>query len=207
MCPAGSTHVMTTDPTRRQQSCRECDGSGMRAANAMALECGPRMRWLWNAGARYRPHLPSPPLDTVLEYTEAAALRYARTREKDANLRAGDLGDWARTFTDLLRHHLHTRPPPPGFRWPIFSEADAAALARLQRHYVISVTDKSAATFQLICPKYYTATVMADLTSNPQYYQPRTDAERNIRLAAANAAVAHLGLPISPSPAAAAAAT
>jgi hypothetical protein len=99
MCPAGSDHVMTTDPTRRQQS------------------CGHPPRWLRKAGARYRPHLPSPPLDTVLEGTEDAALRYARGgRDKDPHPPAGALVDFARTFTELLRRHLHTSPPPPDFR-------------------------------------------------------------------------------------------
>ncbi|PNW72368.1 hypothetical protein CHLRE_16g672945v5 [Chlamydomonas reinhardtii] len=150
LCPPGVGHVMSTSPFS-------------------ALPDGARPFWTY--GARYRPHLPVRDVDAVIRKAYAGALRYTQELAKRQGVAAGETAAWAGEFEAALRRAVHAHR---GFQfpWPVLSDTDLAGIRDLDPHFIITVTDKSSSTLQLVCKKYYATCCMRDLGCHDLFATP-----------------------------------
>ena len=123
----------------------------------------PALTTLWNHGARYRPHLPPPPTSEVLAAAHTCALTSTYHCERQHGLARGTLTPWAGTFIEYLTTAVAAHSTTFKFPWPVYSTDTLAAFRTHTSNFVVTVTDKSSSTLQLVCRKYYAQKCMQDL--------------------------------------------
>ncbi|PNW84036.1 hypothetical protein CHLRE_04g218550v5 [Chlamydomonas reinhardtii] len=141
LCPPGIPHVMSTSPYT-------------------ALPDG--IHAFWNYGGRYRPHRPVDDVPAVLAAVRSSALRFTRQLAQQQGAAAAQTSRWAHELVDALAAHIADAEPHQFF-WPVLSHSDLADLHTRCDDFIITVTDKSSSTFQLVCKKFYAEQCMRDL--------------------------------------------
>ena len=108
------------------------------------------------------------------------------------------LDAWATRLTHLLREYIDSHPDPAHFHWPVLTPTDLADFRRAIDGFVVTVTDKSGPTLQLVCAKYYVESCLHDLTNHPEYYVPITPERRAQLYATLNDRLHHVHLAFTP---------
>ncbi|PNH09195.1 hypothetical protein TSOC_004237 [Tetrabaena socialis] len=110
------------------------------------------------------------------------------------NFPPGAFDAWSAKFLELMERYFNDHNPPTHFHWPLLSPSELGAFKVAIRGYIVTVTDKSAATFQLVCVKFYALQCYLDLTTHPLYYSPVAPEHRNAVYLAHNQRLQHLNL-------------
>ncbi|PNH09913.1 hypothetical protein TSOC_003439 [Tetrabaena socialis] len=168
-------HVMTTSPYELLPGGREG-----------------HIAFHWDSDARFRFHPPAPPQNTVLAAMAPHVDRHAYHQSK--NFPPGAFDAWPPKFLELMERYFTDHDPPTHFHWHLLSPTDICAFKVAVRGYIVTVTDKSSATFQLVCVQFYARQCYLDLTTHPLYYSPVVRAHRDAVYQAHNLRLQHLGL-------------
>jgi hypothetical protein len=126
----------------------------------------------WDKGARYRAHRPPPCTDAIHGEVRAHALTDASHIAARAGRPACDPSCWVHTFVAAVATAIAAHAPTHQFHWPVLSDSDLAAFRTATRDFIVTVTDKSAVSFQLVCRKYYAERCMRDTHLHDTFASP-----------------------------------
>ena len=159
-------HVCSTDPTNLPEN----------------------LRFFWTHGSRFRVR-PDEHLEIIFSQLRHNIDEYCGRIETYEQLHPGTMRPWG----DALFTKWHSLLIQESSAWQFpdditYTVADNRAHHRLTQDYVITVMDKNASNFVLVCKRYYTQTVLNDL-ADPQVYnsasqQEYSDSLRRLDLAA-----------------------